>query len=300
MKNENLNILKYYSPFSFLRNLSDEKQILLTKDLFNTCIEEVVLIDGEIIKFYYKKLTWDTDYFGQPMYKLISVLYDDVPYSYLKKAIGMFFFQKNWEENSIISIEIPSEDIKLIQALGENGFKLIETRLTYFNDNLKKFEYKRFNVRQAKLEDSIILQSVAKNMRNDFDRFHADQTFPQLKADEYLSTYIENSIKGFSDYVMVPNEENVPCEAFLTANYLKNEWDNIGLNASKMVLSAVSSSCRGWYVKLISEMTYHLRELGSQVIFMNTQSTNKAVIKTWESIGYRYGSCVHILSKNIN
>jgi dTDP-4-amino-4,6-dideoxy-D-galactose acyltransferase len=230
----------------------------------------------------------------------MHVLFEEIPFPSLVAAIEEFVKEVVTENNTTLFIEIPSEDLQLIQALGENGFKLLESRLTYFNDQLKKYDYRRFQVREAKKEDSQKLQEVAKIMRNNYDRFHADQTFPNDQADNYLATYIENSIQGFTDYVMVPNEPSVPTEAFLTANYLKNDWEEIGVNASKMVLSAVHASCKGWYVKLISEMTYFLRDtIGANIIFMNTQSTNKTVVKTWESLGYKYGNCVHVLSKNI-
>ena len=91
-------------------------------------------------------------------------------------------------------------------------------------------------------------------MRNKYDRFHAESKFNLIKSDEFLATYIEESIKGLADFVIVPNEKNVNPDAFLTANYLKKDWEIIGENISKMVLSAVSSeTCKGWYIKLISE-----------------------------------------------
>jgi dTDP-4-amino-4,6-dideoxy-D-galactose acyltransferase len=293
-------ILKFYSPFAFIRSINDDKQVNLVKKSLEQFIKHDLDFNHSKLSFYYKKLGWDTDYFGKPIYKLANILSPNASYQILCDGIKEFLNQDFFEKNSLINIEIPSEDISLIQALGENGFKLIESRLTYVNDNLKKYDYRRFNAREAVQNDIETLMEVAKIMRNDFDKFHADQTFPQEKADEYLATYIKNSINGFTDYVMVPAEPSVPCEAFLTANYLKEDWQEIGQKASKMVLSAVNSSCKGWYVKLISEMTYHLRDnIGSDIIFMNTQSTNKAVIKTWESLGYKYGNCVHILSKNI-
>jgi dTDP-4-amino-4,6-dideoxy-D-galactose acyltransferase len=138
---------------------------------------------------------------------------------------------------------------------------------------------------------------VAREMRNSFDRFHADPVFGQSKADEFLATYIEQSVKGFADIVLVPDEPGVPPDSFLTARYLKDEWEETGYRISKMVLSAVSSATnKGWYSKLIGAMTRHLQEEGAQYIHMNTQATNGAVIHTWESLGYRFGYATHVLS----
>jgi dTDP-4-amino-4,6-dideoxy-D-galactose acyltransferase len=138
-------------------------------------------------------------------------------------------------------------------------------------------------------------------MRNDFDRFHSDIMFSTEVADNYLSTYVENSINGFADLVIVPNEQGVATDSFLTANYLKEKWDSIGHPISKMVLSAVSSKTnKGWYLKLISEMTYLLKENGAETIYMNTQSTNIPVLYTWEKLGYHIGRTTHLLSMYIS
>lgn len=134
-------------------------------------------------------------------------------------------------------------------------------------------------------------------MRNPFDRFHSDWTYSTSIADKYLETYIENAINGFSDIILVPDGEKTEPDSFLTADLYQNDWDKLNYKISKMVLSAVSSETnKGWYVKLISEMTYKLMEYGVESIFMNTQSTNFAVLSTWEKLGYKIGRATHLLS----
>ena len=96
---------------------------------------------------------------------------------------------------------------------------------------------------------------------------------------------------------MIPNEEGVPSDSFLSANFFENQWETIGVKVSKMVLSAVSSSTnKGWYINLISEMSYLFKSKGITHAFMNTQSTNRQVFHTWEKLGYKLGSTTHILS----
>lgn len=62
-----------------------------------------------------------------------------------------------------------------------------------------------------------------------------------------------------------------------------------------MILSAVGEQRRGWYVKLISELSHYFKERGVDTCFMTTQSTNRAVIRTWEKLGYSFGRCAHVL-----
>jgi dTDP-4-amino-4,6-dideoxy-D-galactose acyltransferase len=204
-------------------------------------------------------------------------------------------------DSFVITCEVPSEDKDVIQLLNNYKFRTIETRLHYYNNNLNNFRYQRFNVRDANNDDIRNLKKVASFMRNDYDRFHSDWSFDKNQADKYLETYIENSIKDFADVILVPNELNLNADSFLTANICKSFWEDIDYKISKMVLSAVSSETnRGWYVKLVSEMTYRLIDEGACCIFMNTQSTNIAVLSTWEKLGYKIGRVTHLLSLDTN
>lgn len=296
-------ILYHYSPYSFLPK-SDKNKIFKhsIKDTYLNGVAAkeidpiIISIEKKTYIFLIKSLKWDSNYFEIPTYKLIAVLYDNCSHKELVQAVKKFiriFFTGTLK---YCFSEIPSEDIWTIQALNENGFKLVETRLTYFLD-LLHFSNERYNTRQANIEDIENLKRVAREMRNIYDRFHSDPIFELSKADEFLSTYIEESIKGFANYVMVPNQQGVSPDAFLTANYLKSEWDLIGQNISKMVLSAVSSeTCKGWYIKLISEMAYHLKTMGSHYAFMHPATTNRAVIHSYEKLGCKYGKCIHVLT----
>lgn len=257
----------------------------------------IIIKDDEFL-FLVEFLEWDSNYFAMDTYKIHTVIYENNNYHNLCEAVRVFnehFFER---AGVYCFIDIPSEDINLLQAFCKAKFKLIETRMSYYLD-LTKFEQQRYSVRQATLEDIPNLRRVASEMRNKFDRFHADPVFDQNKADEFLATFIEESVKGFADYTIVPNEIGTPPDAFLTAKYLKDDWDILGKNVSKMVLSAVSSkTCKGWYKKLISEMAYHLKDLGAEFVFMHPASTNKAVIYTYENLGCRLGQVSHILSHN--
>jgi len=297
--------LYYYSPYNFIRDFLEEKQLenCILPAIHHLEIKKNSFIidikcNGQEHQFYVSNLEWDTSYFGINTYKLQFVLFSHHNISILAQAIHLFL-EKISKEGIYCFIEIPSEDIILLQALTSARFKLIETRMTYYRGALQHFSADRFPVRKATEDDTQNLKRVAREMRNIYDRFHADPVFSQNIADEFLATYIEQSIKGFSDIILTSNEKGIPSDSFLTANYLKNEWEKNGVKISKMVLSAVSSKTnKGWYKKLISEMTYHLRDEGAEYIFMNTQSTNRAVIHTWENLGYHYGATSHILSFN--
>ena len=192
--------------------------------------------------------------------------------------------------------EVPSEDIQALSSLTAAGYSLIETRLTYFNDQIQQFNLnRRYATRQATTDDIAVLTKTAIEAVNIFDRFHADDFFTTNEADRFLAKYTENSVLGFADEVMVPADGIA--NAFLTANYVSSPRCLSNKKIAKMVLSAVATERRGWYVKLIGEMTQKFKEQGIDTAFMTTQSTNRAVLKVWASFGYRFGKSSHILSK---
>jgi dTDP-4-amino-4,6-dideoxy-D-galactose acyltransferase len=246
-------------------------------------------------------LEWDSTFFKIETYKLINVLFDTNSLEILSKGVELFLNQIKRDKPQYVFIEMPSEDTLLIQALNTARFKLIETRLTYFNDKVLEYNYpERYKVRKAKVDDIDNLMAIASTMRNNFDRFHADKTFDLQIADSFLSKYVEEAIKGFCDIVIVPNEEGINSDSFLTANFFENLWALLDKNISKMVLSAVSSQTnKGWYIKLISEMMYIMKEKGVEFVYLNTQSTNRQVFRTWEKLGFKLGSTTHILSITI-
>lgn len=295
--------LFFYSPYNFIRVIDQQKQIqniVIPTLIGNNNTETSISLQGKQHLFFHEYLAWDTAFFNLPTYKLKTVLFNHQDVSILALAVKEFV-TSTIPEGAYLFIEIPSEDILLIQALGSAGFKLVETRLNYFRGNLENFNEPRYPVKRATIADTDNLKRVAREMRNDYDRFHADTTFNVELADEFLSKYIEESLKGFADVVLTPNEPTIPSDSFLTAKFFKNEWDLLGKNVSKMVLSAVSNKTnKGWYAKLISEMTYLLREEGAEFIHLNTQSTNRAVFYTWEKLGYRLGSSTHVLSLTNN
>lgn len=303
MKIHRESILYRYSQYSVDRNI-DTKYVLeaLKSELGNCGVFTSSSVEN-VIRFFYKNDLWESQYFNLPSIKLVFIDHLKFTRNEFQEALCQFvnFVRDGFGHNSIITIEIPAEDVRVIQALNDSRFRTIETRLHFVNNALDNFNWERFQVREATIDDISNLKRVASYMRNDFDRFHADWSFNIDKADNYLSTYVENSIKGFTDVVIVPNQDNISPDSFLTANYLKTDWVKLDYKISKMVLSAVSSDTnKGWYIKLISEMTYILKEIGAKSVFMNTQATNIAVLVTWEKLGYRLGRTTHILTLNLN
>lgn len=297
--------LFFYSLYNFIYELDKtiqyniyvfEKIKNFTQDPNNYVIQ--VETGGYMHYFLLSYLPWDSDYFKIASYKLFTVLFDHADFEALTDAIEEFK-NKFFDQSKYLFIEIPSEDTLLIQALNFLQFKLIETRFTYYLRNVNEFVNKRFSVREAQTTDIANLRKVARENRNIYDRIHAEHLFNNTVADDYLATYVEKAIQGFTDQVLVPCEKDTPSDAFLALSFLKKDSTSLNCQLCRIVLTAVAPTCQGWHYKLVSEATYTAKSIGAKYMVMTTQSTNRAVIRNCEKLGYSFGASSHILSFNI-
>lgn len=292
----------FYPATSFLR----PKQDLLTQHYAATLdaarSSGTLATDAEFPSVHYRKLDWDSSHFQLPVFRIDALSLES--YSAAEIAQHLSRFRSKMLEGhrrAYCFSEVPSEDLRAIAALSRGGFALIETRLTYWRDDVQRYApAHRYPVRAAGTLDIANLREVAASARNDFDRFHADPFWNGAEADSYLAQFVENSVRGFADVTLVP--ESVPGEAgaFLTGNFDREVSALVGQNVARMVLSAVGPNRRGSYVKLISELACWFQDRGVDVIYLTTQSTNRAVIRVWEKLGFRYGRASHIFSTSVS
>ncbi len=291
----------FYSPISFIRGCDSVLIGKVLEELDKDIESDDVELFGEESRIYIRYLHWDSEYFDCPTYRIDFADWDDEcedPTQSLVNTVQALKLELSARHGSYYLFgEIPSEDLTVIQALGISGAKLIETRLTYFHDNLREFDWsERCGVRAAVSEDIPNLRETAIKARNAYDRFHADSFFSSDTADSFLATFIENSVKGFADIVLVP-ADNHPPTAFLTGKFAGSlNSDTTEKKLARVVLSAVGTKRRGWNIKLTSELTYWFRKNGADIIYMSTQSTNRAVVRVWEILGYRFGRASHVFS----
>lgn len=295
--------LFFYSPYNFIQGIDREAQyqklvaeaiLQFSQDHHNQVIE--IEAGGYRHYFYVAYLPWDSNYFKIPTYKIFFVLCQHTYPQILSEAVVLF--RKTFMPAGKIYcfLELPSEDILLLQSFTHAGFKLIETRLVYYLDGLQHYKKERYQVRKADRGDIQNLKKIAAETRNFYDRVHADPFFAQETADVYLATYIEQAVEGFADVVLVPDEKDIPVDAFSAISYLENDSQKLNCHLSRILLTAVAPSCRGWHYKLVSESVYQAKSTGAQYMLMTTQSTNRAVIRNCEKLGFRFGAATHILS----
>lgn len=306
--------LQLYSPYNFLRAISTEKQwdsIILPMlkefeqkfeqefDTENSNIYQVVTIesDGEKHQFLVKHLAWDSNFFGMQSYKLITVLYAHHNFNVLAKVVEKFkteFLEKH--KNCYLFTEMPAEDIFLIQALTQNGFRLVESRVNYYKDNISSFEHERYAVSYASETNIQNLRKVAQEAKNDYDRVHADIRFGEEQAANYLAIYAENAVKGFAETVLIPNQIGVPTDAFLAIGLQKSDSKSLNTSFARILLTAALPTCKGWHYKLMAETVQYAKKNNIEYVLMTTQVSNKAVFRNAFKLGFEIGNITHIFA----
>ncbi len=266
-----------WHPLSFLkRHFEADFQV------FENSIPEEEIKKG----FSIKKLDWDSSFFGKDIFKIL--FWDEKS----GNRPGFPRIQKGQ-----MFAEVPAEAVDLFPVLQQNGFALIETRLTYFHmlDNLPA---ESLQSRFAGAGDISNLKTVASQAINIYDRYHADSFFSESDTNRYLEAYIENCVNGFAERVFVPDLAEPPA-SFVALARLKEPLFPAG-NLFRIPLTACLPANRGWHYPLCLSALYYAKAQSGKCLVMTTQSTNGAVIHNCEKLGFKLGSIFHIFSKSIS
>ncbi|MBC6607145.1 hypothetical protein H8B13_09970 [Hymenobacter sp. BT188] len=295
-------VLAFYSPYNFLRDVVSHQ---LQQELFGA---------GRIAKFgvesshdtifthkagqlLYSALPWDSNFFSTPTYRLLTGLFEaKCPPASRIEAVKSFEESLAARGDYYCFSEVPCEDVVMLQTLTASGWRLVETRLLYYRDNLDDFNHPRYPVRIAGPEEEEQIAQISASARNEYDRFHADPWFGASRADAFLAKYASAAVQGYCDAVLVPNEPHLPVDSFLAISDLQEDSDALGVKLSRIALTAVGPQNRGWHARLVSETVHRARTRGAKAVLMTTQSTNRAVFRTSEKLGFKLGGSSHILA----
>ncbi|WP_426060738.1 hypothetical protein [Hymenobacter sp. B1770] len=298
--------LAYYSPYYFLRQLSaaTQQELYGTGAAMRWSQVSGAQIHSNIggpksIHWLLQHLQWDSTYFETPVFRLFTGLFDDTASDAdLAKAAAALGPQLAAQNGAFYAYSVvPAEDVKLLQGLTAGGWRLVETRLTYYRDKLAAFDYERFPVRAAKAAEGVLVGQIAASARNPYDRFHADAWFGEVCADAYLARYGENTVTTkLASTVLVPDSVELPIDSFLAISDLVSDSSALGKQLSRVLLTAVGAQNRGWHVKLMAETLHRAKDLGHEAVLMTTQATNHAVFRSCEKLGFHLGSTSHVLA----
>ena len=295
-------MLALHSPTHFLRELPQALQ----QQRYGTGAalafgrqpgEEVLPMPGAAGQWLLQHLAWDSNYFEIPTYRFFTGLFADNERLDLTKA-AVELRQELASRGPYYAFGVvPAEDTRLLQALTSGGWQLIETRLNFYCPVATAALPPPAPVRLARPDEAAAIGRIAAAARNDYDRFHADPWFGSARADAFLARYAEAAVAGtYADAVLLPDESDLPVDAFLAIGDAPAEAGVPGSGHSRVLLTAVGPANRGWHFKLVSETVRRAAALSLPYVLMTTQATNKAVFRTCEKLGFRLGSTTHVLA----
>lgn len=295
-------MLALHSPTHFLRELPQALQ----QQRYGTGAalafgrqpgEEVLPMPGAAGQWLLQHLAWDSDYFETPTYRLFTGLFADNERLDVAKAAVELRQELAGRGPYYAFGLVPAEDTRLLQALTSGGWQLIETRLNFYCPVAAAALPPPAPVRLARPDEAAAIGRIAAAARNNYDRFHADPWFGPARADAFLARYAEAAVAGtYADAVLLPDESDLPVDAFLAIGDAPVEAGVPGSGHSRVLLTAVGPANRGWHFKLVSETVRRAAALSLPYVLMTTQVTNKAVFRTCEKLGFRLGSTTHVLA----
>ena len=296
-------MLYLHSPVHLLRGLPSEPQQKeygtgAATNFGAKAGEEIVTMAGGVGQWLLQHLSWDSEYFETPTYRLFTGLFksNELPLALGKAAAELREQLAQRGPYYAFSI-VPAEDIALLQALTSGGWQLIETRLHFHCPVAEAALPAPASVRLAQSGEATSIGRIAATARNVYDRFHADPWFGEDRADAFLARYAEAAVAGtYADAVLLPDEPELPVDSFLAIGD-SPDVDGLGHGGfSRVLLTAVGPRNRGWHQKLVAETVRRAAKLNFEHVLMTTQATNRAVFRTCEKLGFRLGATSHVLA----
>lgn len=239
--------------------------------------------DGTSFGNCFEKSEWDSAYWGLPFYRINGPGDKDDLKDILSLKDPFYCFS-----------EVPAEEYANLRKLQDAGFRLVETRLTYFH-LLDHLPAPGRQTRLAGKEDVPYLRETASLAVNPFDKYHADPFFSESEAGQYLATYIENCVKGFAERVFVPDLNEPPFSFAALSRLILSGWTS-ALPIFRIPLTACLPANKGWHYDLCLAALHYARSKEAACLVMTTQATNKAVIHNCEKLGFKLGSCTLVVS----
>jgi len=247
-------------------------------------------------------LPWDTKHFGIKMAK-IGYLMANGDYGQsldTKNKLLSYLFTLCKKERIVhLSCRIDINDISSIHALEMNGFRLMDTLVTFaFIRNKHKIPNIRtiYPVRKCKKSDIPYLMDIARKSFVD-DRFHLDPNIPKEKADSLYSKWVRNSWLR-KETIFVATRKNQPI-GFLTYRLYSDLVKIVNFKIMGQGLMAVKFEAKGALISLM-QATFRDVNLHYDCVEYDTRITNYEVLQICQRLGLDFVRAKYTFHKCLN
>lgn len=149
-----------------------------------------------------EEIPWDSRFFGVSIARAIPKRLD------ASALDAILDWCRSHGIDCLYFLGVP-DDTTTIQHLDAGGFQLVGVRVTLARPAESGRGDVRGHVRRAVAGDIPALRDIASSAHRD-TRFHADHRFDAARSDELYATWIENSVRGYANQVLVAECDNAP------------------------------------------------------------------------------------------
>jgi ribosomal protein S18 acetylase RimI-like enzyme len=193
---------------------------------------------------------------------------------------------------------VPVNEIRWIQNLEEDGFRLMDT-LVYYGRNLDHIDNIQtikpsLNICLASKKDANSVAEIArKAFKNYMGHFHADPRLDNSTADAVYVDWASMSVEGASnDSPVVVAKKNGLIVGFLTAKLHDTSLCEVILNGVHP-----DAQQQGVYPMMFSFIMDYFNNKNADRIIVSTQINNYAVQKAWSRLGLTHNTSYYTLHK---
>jgi ribosomal protein S18 acetylase RimI-like enzyme len=225
-------------------------------------------------------LPWDSDFFGVSIARAVPSRLDEPTRN------AMFDWCRLHGVDCLYFLGAPN-DQDTIRHLDAGGFQLVGARVTLARPAEAGSGDVGGGVRCAVPGDIPALRAIASSAHRD-TRFHADGNFDAARADELYATWIEKSIHGYAERVLVAERDNAPV-AYLTLHITPpGAAPNAGGRTARIGIFAVHERYRSQGIgrDLLRAAALTLDTEGVTETSVVTAGRNVAALRLYKSEGF--------------
>ena len=215
-------------------------------------------------------LEWDTQFFG---FRIARITADILSTEELSSVL-------HWcraERIRCLYWLVAIGERSAIQMAEEHRFALVDIRVT-LEMKPKPTQRRSTRVRLAREDDLPTLLRIAGSAHTD-SRFYSDPNFPRERCDELYRVWVEKSVKGYAERVLVAEEENGPA-GYITCH--RNDYNgSIGLMAV-----ADWARGRGLGDELVASSVDFFAASGASFVSVVTQARNISAQRLYQRSGF--------------
>ncbi len=218
-------------------------------------------------------LDWDSAFFG---FQVAQVIADELT----KETLPLIFSWCKKHEIRCLYLLVDSDKTATTYLAEANGFHLVDIRLTMVKSLVDMpSSFSSSTIRSAKPEDMHDLKEIAAASHSD-SRFYNDSGFPRHLADDLYRTWIEKSINGYADAVLVAEHLGKP------VGYISCHLDS--QNDGRIGLVAISPRAQrqGVGTHLINSALRWFGERSITSVTVVTQGRNIAAQRLYQRCGF--------------